>query len=136
MRFTTRWFAMFATALLAVTLFVGSALAQAEDPTLSEEPVTGWNMHAQMDPEQYGRMIQRMNEVHGPEFTAEMVQRMNAGETCHGAGMADDGHMGPGMMQGAQGHMMDGSYMRGGMMHSMMVGVQNMVRGVGHMMGR
>lgn len=141
MRFTIRWFAVLGAALLAVTLFIGSVLAQAETPTTNKEPTTGGHMHAQMDPALYARMIQRMNEVHGPEFTADMVQRMNAGETCHGAGMACDGPMGPGMMHGAHGGMMDGGMMdrnpmRGGMMHTMMTGVQNMKRSVGHMMGR
>ena len=39
-----------------------------------------------MDPALYGQMIQRMTEVHGAEFTAEMMQRMNEEGGCHGDG--------------------------------------------------
>ena len=140
----TRWVAVMGIALLAFALFVGTALAQSDEPAQSEAPTPGWSMHAQMDPQLYGQMIQHMNEVHGPEFTAEMVQRMNSGETCHGAdgrGMGWDEEMGPGMMNGdytpgamfGRGH---AGASVGAMMHNVVQGVQNMMQGSGYISGR
>ena len=145
----TRWVAVMGIALLAFALFVGTALAQSDEPAQSEAPTPGWSMHAQMDPQLYGQMIQHMNEVHGPEFTAEMVQRMNSGETCHGPGadgtgwdgMGWDEEMGPGMMNGTygpgamfgRGHAGAGV---GTMMRNVVQGVQNMMQGSGYMSGR
>lgn len=143
----TRWLVVLGVMALAFSLFMGTAWAQTEEPAQSDDTDTGWNMHAQMDPEMYGRMIQHMTEVHGAEFTAEMLQRMNEGGTCH-----DDGTMGPGMMgggmmgRGMMGGGMHGDMMGGWdqtstdtgfgpMMESMMQGIQGMMRGAGRMMG-
>ena len=105
----TKFFVVLGVTVLAFGLLFGTAMADPGDGSSAE----GWNMHEQMDPELYGQMIQRMTEVHGAEFTAEMLQRMSEGGDCHGGGQ---GMMGAGMMNGVQG-MMNGGMMNGGMMN-------------------
>ena len=112
-----RWFVVLGILVLAFGLLFGTALADPGDPPNDAE--RGWGMHAQMDPEMYGQMIQRMTETHGPEFTAEMLQRMNGEGDCHG-----DGH------EHGDGHGMMG----GGMMNSLMQGTQGMMRGAARML--
>ena len=123
-----KWLVVLGVTVLALGLLFGSALADSGNAVVSEEGSTGWNMHEQMDPALYGQMIQRMTEVHGAEFTAEMVQRMNEEGGCHGDG---HGMMGAGMMNGLHGMMGEGFE---GMVGSMMRGVQGMMNG--GMMGR
>lgn len=137
----TKWFMVLGVTVLAFGLLFGTAMADPGDGSNGN----GWNMHEQMDPELYGQMIQRMTEVHGAEFTAEMLQRMNEGDGCHGGGQGmmngfygTDGMMGQdfdgtvgGFMRGVQGMMggfnnggmMDGGYDNGsGMMNGGMMG--------------
>ena len=97
----TKWFVVLGVTVLAFGLLFGTALADPGDGSGEN----GWHMHEQMDPELYAQMIQHMTEVHGAEFTAEMLQRMNEGGTCHGVGQ---GPMGSGMLTGR--------YDNGGMM--------------------
>lgn len=122
-----KWFVVLGVTVLAFGLLFGAAMADPGDG----DSVNGWNMHEQMDPELYGQMIQRMIEVHGAAFTAEMLQRMNEGGGCHGAGpdtigaglmgQRFDGTVG-GFMRGAQrmmagfsnNGMMDDGYGNGG----------------------
>jgi len=81
-------------------------------------------------------MIQRMTEIHGAEFTGEMLQRMNEGGDCHAVG---EGMMGAGMMNGFQG-MRNGGFSHGGMMSqglegtvgNMMCGVHGIMSGFGN----
>lgn len=101
-----KWFVVLGVVALAFGLLFGTAMA---DPGDGGDGY-GRHMHEQMDPELYAQMIQRMTEIHGAEFTADMLQRMNEGEHCHGAGQ---GMMGAGF-DGAV--MMNGEYGRGGMM--------------------
>jgi hypothetical protein len=132
----SKWLVALGVTVLAFGLLFGTAMADPGDGADGSS-----NMHEQMDPEMYGQMIQRMTEVHGAEFTAEMLQRMNEGGDCHGDGQ---GMMGAGMMNGFQG-MMDGGYGSGSMMGqgfdgtvgSMMRGVQGLMHGFsnGGMMG-
>ena len=124
----SKWLVALGVTVLAFGLLFGTAIA---DPSDGGSENGGWNMHEQMDPEQYGQMIQRMTEVHGAEFTGEMLQRMNEGGDCHGAGV---GMMGAGMMNGFQG-MMNGGFSHGGMMSQGFEGtVGRMMRGVHGMM--
>ena len=128
----TKWFAVLSITVLAFSLFFGSALAHPGDP--ADDGDGGWGMHGQMDPEMYGQMIQRMTEIHGAEFTAEMLQRMNEEGDCHGAGQ---GMMGGAMMNGVHG-MMSGGMMGedlNGMVDGVMRGFQGMMNGAGGMMG-
>ncbi len=140
----SKWLVALGVTVLAFGLLFGTAMA---DPGDGGSENGGWNMHEQMDPEQYGQMIQRMTEVHGAEFTAEMLQRMNEGGNCHGAGedMMGHGMMGAGMMSGFHG-LMGGSFGHGSMMDQgfegtvgrMMRGVHGLMSGFGNdgMMGR
>lgn len=136
----TKWFVVLGVTVLAFGLLFGTAMADPGDG--SDDTQDGWHMHEQMDPEHYAQMIQHMTEVHGAEFTAEMLQRMNEGGECHGGGQ---GMMGAGRMNGFQG-MMNGGYGYRGMMGpgfdgtvgGFMRGVQGMMEGFnnGGMMNR
>lgn len=119
-----KWVAILGVTVMALGLLFGTAMA---DP--GDEGENGWTMHEQMDPAHYGQMIQHMTEVHGAEFTAEMVQRMNDGGHCHQSGQD---MMEGGMMQGMMGDFhSDG----GGMMGHGFVGTANgFMRGVHGMM--
>lgn len=112
----TRWFVVLAVTVVALGLLFGTALA---DPGYGSEGY-GCHMHERMDPELYAQMIQHMTEVHGAEVTAEMLQRMNEGGTCHGVGQ---GPIGSGMMNGRYGNsgMMGQSFGTsvGGFMHGL-----------------
>ena len=125
-----KWFMVLGVTILAFGLLFGTAMADPGDGGNGN----GWNMHEQMDPQLYGQMIQRMTEVHGAEFTAEMLQRMNEGGDCHSG---DQGMMGAGMMNGSYGYggMMNGFYDHGGMMGQGFDGtVGGFIRGVQGMM--
>ena len=74
----TKWFVVLGVTVLAFGLLFGTAMA---DPG-NDDGEGAWHMHEQMSPDLYAQMIQRMTEVHGAEFTAEMVQRMNEGGDC------------------------------------------------------
>ena len=126
----TKFFVVLGVTVLAFGLLFGTAMADPGDGS-SDDNNGSWHLHEQMDPAHYAQMIQRMTEVHGAEFTAEMLQRMNEGEGCHGAGQ---GMMGAGMMSGYQG-MMNGSMMGHGIdgidgtVGGFMRGVRGMMEG-------
>lgn len=48
-----------------------------------------------MGPANWSQMVQRMNQVHGPEFTGRMFQQMNQSGACY-----DGEHSAPGSMMG------------------------------------
>ena len=121
----TKWLVVLGVTVMALGLLFGTAMADPGD----DDGDGAWHMHEQMDPELYAQMIRRMTEIHGAEFTAEMLQRMNEGGDCHGGGQ---GMRGAGMMNGLSGSggMMGqgfdgtvGKIMRG--VQGMMVGFSN-----------
>lgn len=84
---------------LALLLFTGTALADPVTPEdgsgldASQSRIS--QMIERMGPENWARMIQRMTQIHGAEFTGQMLQRMNGDGSCH-----DSEHTGPGSMMG------------------------------------
>jgi hypothetical protein len=91
-----------ALAFLALYLFSGNVLADAETPGDPSEAVvpngtaqeSSGSMMDWMGQEAWGEMIQHMTQVHGPELTGQMIQWMNSEDMpCDEAG-------GPGHMMG------------------------------------
>ena len=116
--------AVLAIVAVAGAIFAGSALAHPEAPADGSQDgaAPGWmygGMMGEMDQELWGQMIQRMNEVHGPELTGKMIQWMEDGNHCGGEG-GFQGMMGSGfggMMGNGFNGMMDwGSNGPGSMM--------------------
>lgn len=125
----SKWLVALSITVLAFGLLFGSAMAHPGDSP--DDGDSGWDMHGQMDPEMYGQMIQRMTEIHGAEFTAEMLQHMNEEGGCHGDG---EGMMGGDFMHGGgmHGGMMEQDF--SGAMNGVMRGVQGMMNGAAGMM--
>ena len=121
--------AVLAIAVVTMALFAGSALADAETATdgPQADPGSGQmfgGMMGGMDQETWGEMIQHMNEIHGPEQTAQMLQWMNQ----------EDGHCTDGE---GYGEMMGSGF--GGMLQHGFSGIMgwgfNGFNGMGSMMG-
>ena len=84
---------------LTLVLFTGTAWATPVTSGDNGNGDTDTSRLAQMiewmGPENWGQMVQRMNQIHGSEFTARMIQQMNQSGTCY-----DGDHSGPGSMMG------------------------------------
>ena len=92
-----------AVGVLALVLLLATSTALAH-PITPDGDATGNNgsngrhlsaMIEWMGAENWGQMIQRMNQIHGPEFTGRMIQQMNESGFCH-----DGNYDGPGSMMG------------------------------------
>ncbi len=105
---------LFITSLLILSfvVFAGAALAQGPDGDNGKSMLQ--QMQEWLSPEDWGAMVQHMNDVHGPEFTDQMLQEMDESGSCHGGdGYEDmDSMMGDSydnMMGDGYGGMMGGS---------------------------
>ena len=81
----TKFFVVLGGTVLAFGLLFGTAMADPGDGSSddnSDDNSGSWHMHEQMDPAHYAQMIQRMTEVHGAEFAAEMLQPASSECLC------------------------------------------------------
>lgn len=86
-RYFSKTVVILGAALLALALVSGNALADAPNGG-SGGPNAGavQEMIEWMGPENWGQMIQRMTQIHGAEWTSQMLQQMNEDGTCHDSG--------------------------------------------------
>ncbi len=84
-RYLVRTMLMMTVAALTVLLLIGSVFAAAREPVIHTDDgghlvhMVNW-----MRPENWGQIIQQMTQIHGAEWTAQMLQHMNEnGGSCH-----------------------------------------------------
>ena len=89
-RYFSKTVVIVGAALLALSLVTGNVLANASDGgNGSSNAGAVQGMIEWMGPENWGQMIQRMTQIHGAEWTSQMLQQMNEDGTCHGGGFGN-----------------------------------------------